>query len=170
MRRLIVKWGYFFLARTNVALTCAITMQLAWMDLQTRGTFVCVKLVTQENIAKLVRATNKLLCLFNANKLLQASSLLGYLISCQDSCLNVFPRLVWWFACRVSLFVSILVLFSCRGSCLACFFVSSAWWFACRVSRFVSILVIVSCPDSYLVCFVVSSGYSRVLFCALYPF
>ena len=112
---------------------------------------------------------------------------------------RVFPRLIWWFVCRVSRFVSILVLVSCRGSCPACFLVSSGdrlssvalcihfsfsfmsrlvsrvfprliWWFACRVSRFVSILVLVSCRGSCPACFLVTSGDSCVECRSLYPF
>ena len=32
-------------------------MQLAWLDLRTRDTNVCIRLVTRENIVKKVRAT-----------------------------------------------------------------------------------------------------------------
>lgn len=39
-------------ARRTSAASCATTMQLAWLDLRTRDTSVCVHLVTRENTAK----------------------------------------------------------------------------------------------------------------------
>ena len=41
--------------RTSVASTCATTMELAWLDLRTRDTNVCVHLVTRENSVKKAR-------------------------------------------------------------------------------------------------------------------
>ena len=51
-----LKAKYVF-TRTNVASVCAITTQLAWLDLRTRDTNVCIRLVTRENVVKKVRAT-----------------------------------------------------------------------------------------------------------------
>ena len=46
-----------FPIRTSVVSTCATTMQLAWLDLWTRDTSVCVHLVTRETTVKKVRVT-----------------------------------------------------------------------------------------------------------------
>ena len=54
--KLCLKAKYVF-TRTSVASVCAITMQLAWLDLRTRNTNVRVRLVTRENIVKKVRTT-----------------------------------------------------------------------------------------------------------------
>ena len=51
-----LKAKYVF-TRTSVATVCAITTQLAWLDLRTRDTNVCIRLVTRGNIVKKVRAT-----------------------------------------------------------------------------------------------------------------
>ena len=51
-----LKAKYVF-TRKSVASVYAITMQLAWLDLRTRDTNVCVRLVTRENIVKKVRPT-----------------------------------------------------------------------------------------------------------------